>query len=239
MTARFFPRARPAHPVRSRPGVALDHLVVAAHTLDEGIQHVAEALGVVPGAPVRHAAMGTHAARIGLWGRQYIEIIAIDPHAPPPGGPRWYGLDSPALRWRLAAGPFLAHWAVRLARPARLPLWRAQYPQRLAPVTRVADDSGCAATVGVPADGGFPAWQGAGDGIVPTVLQWCTPRHPCDALDARIALQRLRAFHPRAARLAAHLAWLGAGDAIALEDSLAEPTLVAEFETPDGVRTLK
>lgn len=101
-----------------RPTVALDHLVVAAGRLEDGIAWVADALGaeIPPGG--RHAIMNTHnaVARLDAPGHDavYLEIIAIDPEAGPPQRPRWFGLDDPALQARLAAsGPFLHHWVVR------------------------------------------------------------------------------------------------------------------------------
>jgi hypothetical protein len=66
---------------------ALDHLVVAARTLDEGAAWCADTLGVAPEAGGRHALMGTHNRVLSIagpgWPRGYLEIIAIDPEAPP------------------------------------------------------------------------------------------------------------------------------------------------------------
>ena len=44
----------------ARPALTLDHLVVAAATLDDGIAWCERTLGHVPQAGGRHAFMGTH-----------------------------------------------------------------------------------------------------------------------------------------------------------------------------------
>ncbi len=96
-------------------GVELDHLVVAARTLDEGAAWCEATFGVVPGAGGRHALMGTHNRLLPLGARRYLEIIAVDPDAPAPARVRWFDLDAPAMRQALAAGPRLVHWVARCA----------------------------------------------------------------------------------------------------------------------------
>ena len=39
----------------------------------------------------------------------YLEVIAIDPEAPEPGRPRWFGLDNPELREAVRESPRLVH----------------------------------------------------------------------------------------------------------------------------------
>lgn len=91
--------------------VRLDHLVIVAPDLASGRAWVEARLGQPPGGGGRHAAMGTHNLLWGL-GTVYLEVIAVDPEAPRPDRPRWFGLDDPAVLARLAEGPFLATWAV-------------------------------------------------------------------------------------------------------------------------------
>ncbi|VVD89066.1 glyoxalase [Pandoraea pneumonica] len=229
-------------PYHAHHALKLDHLVVAADTLDAGEAHVIEQLGLTDVLPQRggkHARMGTHNSLLGLWGGAYLEIIAIDPDAPAPGRARWFGLDDEAVRTRVARGPYLAHWVARVERPRSLPRWQSQYPQRLAPV--IAMQRGALTwQIGVPDDGSLPSWQGAGQGLVPTLIQWDTPQHPADALpETGCAVTSLRGFHPQAAAIADQLQWLGASALVNVEATLVEPTLVAEFETPNGPRTLR
>ncbi|WP_326542822.1 VOC family protein [Pseudorhodoferax sp.] len=93
--------------------IAVDHLVVAADTLDEGVAWCETTLGVSPAAGGRHALMGTHNRLLALaceaYPQAYLEIIAIDPAAPAPGRTRWFGLDERAP----GQPPRLIHWVGR------------------------------------------------------------------------------------------------------------------------------
>jgi hypothetical protein len=109
----------------------LDHLVVAAATLEEGVAWCERVLGVTPGPGGKHALMGTHNRLLNISSpshpRAYLEVIAIDPEAPPPARARWFDLDQPALRERLAAGPGLIHWVSRVPNlDAALANWRGE-----------------------------------------------------------------------------------------------------------------
>lgn len=223
----------------SAAALALDHLIVAARTLDEGAQFVAETLGVEPIAGGAHARMGTHNRLLGLAGGIYLEVIAIDREAQALTS-RWFELDTPAMQARLERGPFLAHWAARVARPKDLGRWQAQYPSRIAPVIAMSRGE-LTWRLTVPADGAFPSWQGAGDGIAPTLIQWDTPLMPAQRLpNSGLALRSLKGFHPRADLVREQLAWLGAAHLIDIENAPNQtPSLVAEIETPAGVRVLR
>jgi hypothetical protein len=230
----------------SASALELDHLIVAARTLEEGARHVAETLGVEPVAGGAHARMGTHNRLLGLFGTVYLEVIAVDPEAQrrsEPANerrPRWFSLDDDAMKARLEAGPFLAHWAVRVVRPKDLGRWQAQYPSRIAPVMPMSRGE-LTWRLTVPDDGSFPNWQGAGDGVLPTLIQWDTTAHPAGRLPATdLALRALKARHPRPAPIREQLAWLGVGHLIELDDAPADaPALAAEIETPAGMRLLR
>ena len=81
----------------------LDHLVVACTDLDTGSTWLAARLGVAPRPGGRHALMGTHNRLLSLGPEDYLELIAIDPEAPPPPHRRWFGLDGFAGVPRLVA----------------------------------------------------------------------------------------------------------------------------------------
>jgi hypothetical protein len=93
--------------------VVLDHLVVAARTLESGVDWCVRTLGVTPAAGGRHPLMGTHNRLVKIaspaYPQAYLEILAIDPEAPAPQRPRWFGLDERDL----SAGPRLIHWVGR------------------------------------------------------------------------------------------------------------------------------
>jgi hypothetical protein len=214
----------------------LDHLVIAARTLEEGAQFIADRLGVETVAGGAHPSMRTHNRLLNLWGGAYLEVIAVDPLAPPAANPRprLFALDDPAMARRLDDGPQLVHWAARVERPKVLARWQAQYPERIAPVVAMSRGANTWGLT-VPDDGAFPAWQGAGDGILPSLIQWDSPRHPSAVLpETGIALRSLSGFHPRAAVIAEQLAWLGAQHLMRVEETSGAPALVAEFELSDG-----
>lgn len=149
----------------------LDHLVVAARTLEEGARWVESELGAAMAAGGKHVLMGTHNRLLALGGRRFLEVIAIDPEAPAPARARWFALDDPAMRARLAKGPAFIHWVERTgdieaalrdySEPVDiLALARGRYRWR----------------IGVPRDGRIP-----GNGTLPTLIQW-EGEHPADAL---------------------------------------------------------
>jgi hypothetical protein len=214
----------------------LDHLVIAARTLEEGERFIGAKFGVETAAGGAHPLMRTHNRLLNLWGGAYLEVIAIDPAAAPVDAPRarLFALDDPAMQRRLADdGPQLVHWVARVDRPKSLARWRAQYPARIAPVAAMSR-GGNRWGLTVPDDGAFPAWQGAGGGIAPSLIQWDSPRHPSDALPPTgIVLRALTGFHPDAAAIADQLAWLGASHLMRVQPTAGAPALVAEFELPD------
>jgi hypothetical protein len=172
----------------------LDHLVVAAHSLEQGVAWCEATLGVTPGPGGRHALMGTHnrLAKIATeaFPDAYLEIIAIDPQAAAPGRVRWFGLDDPALQAQLrATGPRLIH---AVARTAQLDM------QRWALIT-LGLKPGNPVRAGRDTPEGPLAWQillrddGALEcgGALPTLIQW-EGRHPAQAMPGSgLALQSL------------------------------------------------
>lgn len=160
-------------------GVALDHLVVAARTLDEGVVWCEATLGITPGPGGRHPLMGTHNRLFAIgnptWPRAYFEIIAVDPDAPPPGRARWFDLD----RWS-GDTPALVHW---VARSANLDMHRwGLVAAGLNPGTTLsaerarADGERLRWRIVVPDDGRLLA-----GGALPTLIEWAGV-HPADSM---------------------------------------------------------
>jgi Glyoxalase-like domain len=93
--------------------LAIDHLVVAAPSLDEGVRWCEATLGITPGPGGTHPLMGTHNRLFSIadarFADVFFEIIAIDPAAPSPGRARWFALDEIDL----SGGPRLIHWVAR------------------------------------------------------------------------------------------------------------------------------
>jgi hypothetical protein len=173
---------------------ALDHLVVAARTLDEGVRWCEATLGIVPAAGGKHPLMGTHNRVFSIasahFARAYFEIIAIDADAQPPGRARWFDLDQPAMQAALAQGPQLVHWVLRCD----------DLDARLAALRGIGIDRGEAIAAERDTPQGLLRWrisvradgQRLHRGALPTLIEW-GDRHPTDALPASgVTLDGLR-----------------------------------------------
>ena len=207
----------------------LDHLVVAAATLDEGAAWLASRLGVAPSPGGRHAAMGTHNRLLRLGPKIYLEVIAVDPAAPAPGRPRWFGLDDAALQARIAERPRLIHWVARCENIAKASAACLEPPGDILHLSR---DS-LRWRITVPADGMPPL-----DGLLPTLIEWETERHPATALpEAGCELMKLEGIHPEARRVRNALAALGLDKALAVFPCATDEPggLVAYLKTPAGL----
>src|SRR5512141_2110967 len=182
----------------------LDHIVIAAASLDAGVEWVEQRLGVRPVAGGQHLARGTHNALLRLGARCYLEVIAADPAGQAPARPRWFSLDEPEMQARLAASPALITWVVRTPSLAGA---CARVPDlgEIMPMTRNAFRW----KISVP-DTGALAWGG----ILPTAIQWeegddGVIHHPCDVLpESGCELVSLELSHPAAV--------LGSGGIVAL-----------------------
>jgi hypothetical protein len=97
--------------------VVLDHIVVAAATLEQGVAWCEATLGATPGPGGRHPQFGTHNRLLNLSSERYpscfFEIIAIESGAPASAleansqQRRWMGLDDPTHRALVAQAPRL------------------------------------------------------------------------------------------------------------------------------------
>jgi hypothetical protein len=159
----------------------IDHLVVAAATLDQGVAWCERRLGVTPAPGGRHALFGTHNRLLAIghagFPQAYLEIIAIDPEAPPPSRPRWFGLDS----LQLDEGPRLVHIVARCTRleTHRLGLIRAGLqPGEPVAASREAPQGRLAWQILLRADGALLC-----GGALPTLIQW-EGQHPATSLPA-------------------------------------------------------
>lgn len=174
--------------------IEVDHLIVAAHTLEAGAAWCELTLGVSPGPGGRHALMGTHNRLLNIgtaaFPRAYLEIIAVDPGAPPPGRARWFGLDDPTLRASLRDdGPRLIHFVARTSNldGHRSVLRRLGFrPGEPLRASRDTPQGLLSWQILVRSDGTLD--QG---GALPTLIQW-GDRHPADTMAASgVTLQSL------------------------------------------------
>jgi hypothetical protein len=154
----------------------IDHLAVTAASLDEGTATVEAALGVRLSPGGAHARMGTHNRLLGL-GDVYLEVIAIDPAAPPPGRPRWFGLDG------FSGAPRLTNW---IAAVDDLDAALELAPAGMGPPVEM-ERGDLRWRIGGAEDGRLPF-----DDAFPALIQWLGGGHPAARLpDVGVRLRRL------------------------------------------------
>ncbi|MER3482965.1 MAG: VOC family protein [Meiothermus sp.] len=209
--------------------VTLDHLVVAAASLGQGAEYIHSVLDVYPVMGGKHVLMGTHNMLLNLGNQTYLEIIAIDPEAPHPGRPRWFGLDEPEVQAQLGKSPRLIHWV------ARTDDIRASVASSSLDLGEVSEASrgDLRWLITLPKDG-----KPLGDGLIPTLIEWGAA-HPTDSLSgAGCELLGLTGFHPDPEPIGSALKTIGAQDSLRLERT-PELRLEARIRTPSGVKLLR
>lgn len=213
-------------------GPQIDHLVVAANTLSEGEEFIRQTFGVEMQAGGKHVRLGTHNKVLRLGEACYLEVIAIDPDAEKPHGPRWFELDSEKMRQRLSKRPCLITWAARtddiesLAKKSVCPLGEIRPMSRGNLHWRLT----------MTGDGHL-----AGSGIVPFLIEWITTPHPASTMEeSGCSLIGLTGIHPRPGEILPVLESLGVERLIGLRPSPSGsmPALEAVIHTPNGVQTL-
>ena len=211
----------------------IDHLVVAARTLDEGVAWCESTLGVTPGPGGAHPLFGTHNRLLKLDGSgAYLEVIAIDAKATPTRPAhlrRWFDLDDPAMHTRLAQhGPQLVHWV------ASVP----HIGNAVAALQAIGIPRGPVVSASRQTPEGLLQWhisvrddgQRLFNGALPTLIQW-VGTHPAEHMpDSGVSLRQLRLRHAGAAGLRAALQALGLDDGPSVSDGPAG--LTAELDTP-------
>ena len=213
----------------------LDHLVVVAASLAEGVAWCEATLGVTPAPGGTHALMGTHNRLLRLaspeFARAYLEIIAIDPAARAPvERRRWFDMDDEGLRADVArTGPRLAHFV------ARVPDLRTA----LSAWASLGLDGGEAVAASRMTPRGLLQWRiglrhdgrRLFDGALPILIEW-GGSHPADDLpDAGVTLRALEVAHARAGPLRAAYEAIGL-HGIAMQE--AASGILAQLDTPRG-----
>lgn len=222
--------------------LALDHLVVAAATLEQGVAWCESVLGVTPGPGGAHALFGTHNRLLKLDGAPdaYLEIIAIDPAATPLRQPplrRWFDLDDATLQASLQRhGPQLVHWV------ARVP----DIHQAVGLLASGGWERGPVLEASRPTPEGLLSWKitvrddgrRLADGALPTLIQW-GERHPARGLpSAGVSIRALRGGGPHGADVTTALRTLQAPPLWQHDADVRSAALCALLDTPRGPVTL-
>ena len=227
----------------------IDHLVVMAASLDQGVQWCEDTLGITPGPGGEHEKYGTHNRLFKIASPQfplaYFEIIAINPAAVIPKRaqvPRWFDMDDAALQKAVAQGPRLVHFVsstddVKAARH----VLRTQGIERgqVVHASRKSSKGTLNWQITVREDG-----ERLFNGCLPTLIQWGKPDateplrlHPRNSLPrSGVTLQSLTVSHPSGVKLQAAFDAIGLAD-IAIETGPAN--LVASLQTPKGLVQLQ
>ena len=227
----------------------IDHLVVMAASLEQGVQWCEDTLGISPGPGGEHEKYGTHNRLFKIATPQfplaYFEIIAINPAAVIPKRdqvPRWFDMDDAALQKAVAQGPRLVHFvsSTKDVKAARH-LLRTQGIERgqVVHASRKSSKGTLNWQITVREDG-----ERLFNGCLPTLIQWGKPEatdplrlHPRNSLPrSGVTLQGLTVNHPSGAKLQAAFDAIGLAD-IAIETGPAN--LVATLQTPKGLVQLQ
>lgn len=226
----------------------IDHLVVLASTLDEGVAWCEDTLGITPAAGGEHEKYGTHNRLFKIASPKhplaYFEIIAINPNAPAPKGSvaRWFDMDDKALQKAVAEEPRLITFVASTddIKSARHAL-RTQGIERgqIVHASRKSSKGMLNWQITVREDG-----ERLFNGCLPTLIQWGKPEatdplrlHPRNSLPrSGVTLQSIAITHPSGAKLQAAYEAIGLAD-VGIETGPANIT--ATLKTPKGLVQLQ
>jgi hypothetical protein len=209
----------------------LDHLTLIAPTLADGVAHVRECLGIDMPFGRQHPDMGTHNHLLRLGEDVYLEVIAIDPAAPSPAHPRWFGLDNQAAvqaAWH--GGRRLRGW---VARTQQMDAVLAQHGPILGHKTQRSAGAAPPYFFAIPPGGALP-----GAGVAPSLIDRGQRPPPVAAMpDLGARLARFTIEHPDPAMVQDLYATLGIVNAPQVHrgDTV---RYRAEIDTPGGLKTL-
>ncbi|WP_424944198.1 VOC family protein [Aliiroseovarius crassostreae] len=196
----------------------IDHLVISAATLDEGVRYVETTLGVPMAGGGAHPVMGTHNRLLSLGPTCYLEVIAVDPDATAPSHARWFDLDY-------------------FTGDARLTNWVVNVPDLDEALHRAPEGSGDVLDLArgdyrwqmaVPDNGRLPF-----SACAPGLLQWHTDPPTNTLRDQGLRLVALEITHPEAEALRVALLPLVADPRVTLHSG--PPGLAAWIDTPKGM----
>jgi hypothetical protein len=222
----------------------VDHLVVLAATLEDGIRWCEALLGVTPQAGGEHPLMGTHNCVINIssfaFPDCYLEIMALNPGVPTQraaGLKRWFDMDDVQLQLQVAQhGPQLVHFVVRC------PDVQAAVDE----MTALGLDCGTLVDATRQTPEGLLQWrltvrddgQRQMGGAVPALIQWgaadeIEPRHPTQSMPySDLQLQGLQLNHTLSVLVETACESIGL-NGMQVQSGL--PGICATLQTPRGL----
>ena len=230
----------------------IDHLVIAATSLEQGVQWCEALFGITPALGGEHALFGTHNRLFKIatpkFSMAYFEIIAINPEAVRPKKTttlhphRWFDLDNPELQKSISKEPRLIHFVASTPdiKAARMALRMEGIDRGPAIHAERQTNKGILHwQISVRADG-----QRLFDGALPTLIQWGKPDateplrlHPRNTLPrSGVTLQSIDITHPSAEKLQAAYTSIGL-NGISISEGPAN--IKATLKTPKGIVVLE
>ena len=230
----------------------IDHLVVAATSLEQGVQWCEALFGITPALGGEHALFGTHNRLFKIatpkFSMAYFEIIAINPAAVRSKKTttlhphRWFDLDNPELQKSISKEPRLIHFVASTPdiKAARMALRMEGIDRGPAIHAERQTSKGLLHwQISVRADG-----QRLFDGALPTLIQWGKPDateplrlHPRNTLPrSGVTLQSIDITHPSAEKLQTAYASIGL-NGISISEGPAN--IKATLKTPKGIVVLE
>lgn len=211
----------------------IDHLVIGAKDLAQGIAYVKECLGIdIPYGGV-HETMGTHNHLMQLGNNSFLEVIAINPDGEAIEHPRWYGLDDPFVRQQILVQPALLTWVVNTT---DINAFLLDAKMSFGKSTLIRRDN-LSWYFGLPNDGRLLS-----AGILPYVIEWQTNSHPSvNMADLGCRLLGLHIHHPYPSWLQTILQSIGAQNLVTIHGlpTNETPYLVTVIKTPNGIKELR
>ena len=227
----------------------IDHLVVAARSLEEGTAWCEATLGITPQAGGEHEQYGTHNRLFNMatprYPTAYFEIIAINPVASAqkrPENKRWFDLDDDGLQASIAQQPSLIHFVVNTTDiQVATNTWKAQGLD-IGPVVhaqRQTEKGPLRWQITVRNDG-----QRLFDGTLPTLIQWGEPdatepmrMHPSTSLPrSGVGLLNVTVSHPATDILTSAYKAVHLND---IEMISGEANISVHLQTPKGLVVLQ
>jgi len=230
----------------------IDHLVVAATSLEQGVQWCEALFGITPALGGEHALFGTHNRLFKIatpkFSMAYFEIIAINPAAVRSKKTttlhphRWFDLDNSELQKSISKEPRLIHFVASTPdiKAARMALRMEGIDRGPAIHAERQTSKGLLHwQISVRADG-----QRLFDGALPTLIQWGKPDateplrlHPRNTLPrSGVTLQSIDITHPSAEKLQTAYASIGL-NGISISEGPAN--IKATLKTPKGIVVLE
>jgi len=205
---------------------AIDHIVIGAASLEDGVEYVNQSLGVeIPFGGV-HTTMGTHNHLMQLGDTVFLEVIAVNPGMPAPDLARWYGLDDQFVRAQLEKEPRLLTWVVNT--PDMQTLFENTGESFGKPVKVSRNELSW--LFGLPDDGRLLA-----SGLLPYVIEWHCEEHPAMHMaDTKCKLHSIEIDHPNPHWLNSRLEMIGASELVKVNNA-SSPVLKVSIESPAGL----